>query len=149
MAVLVGTNRDEFGQSSMNMTTAEVAEALDVMYGPTLGPAVLAEYPPSAFPTPGGAFSRALSDSMLTCPARDTARWLTAPARAGGGVPDTYLYLYMHASVLWNLLMPGSGAMHMTDILNTWELEPFLVGPGEPEVGAQRWAAGAGRCGLG
>lgn len=99
-------------------------------FGAALGAQVLGAYPLANFSSPGAAYVRVQGDSQMTCPNRDTAMWLTAAGRDGGPQP-AYLYLYAHANEFLNVLIPGLGVAHATELLNVWDIGPLLGGPGE------------------
>jgi para-nitrobenzyl esterase len=134
--VLTGTNRDEGGFGAPNMTVAEFNASVLAAYGPVDGAALLALYSPADFPSPGAAWLRLNGDASMTCPNRDTARWVTAPSR-GSAAAAAYVYLFVHPNAFLNALLPGIGVPHASDLLNVWGVTPLLYAPGEAEQSAQ------------
>jgi para-nitrobenzyl esterase len=137
--VIIGSNQDEgsmFGllDGGPGMNASAYAAALGAQFGPALGAEVLAAYPAAAFPSPWDALVRVLGDYMMTCPTRDTARWLTDAGRAGGPAP-VYTYLYTHANAVLADMMAPLGVCHGAELLNVWNIRPLLLGPGERALG--------------
>ena len=128
--VMLGTNHDEgsFG-APPNLTVAAYEAAVVKDYGAALGALVLQAYPAANFTSPGAAYVRISGDHEMTCPNRDTAQWLTAAGR-NGGPQAAFVYLYAHANAFLHALL-GLEVAHATELLNVWDIEALLGGPGE------------------
>jgi len=135
--VMLGTNRDEgtFGPPA-NLTLAAFEAAVVKDYGAELGALVLQAYPAANYSSPGAAYYHIGGDHEMTCPNRDTAQWLTAAGRVGGP-QAAYVYLYEHTNAFLHSLL-GLEVAHATDLLNVWDIEPLLGGPGE-QAQADYW----------
>merc|ERR1711871_246034 len=72
------------------MTADAYTKFLDTHFGSNLAPAVLKQYPISNYKTPFFAAVDALGDQAMSCPARETARYLS-----DAKVP-VYLYFFVH-----------------------------------------------------
>jgi para-nitrobenzyl esterase len=112
---LLGNNKNEgtlfvFTGAPANQTAYET---LEEQLDPGHGPAIVAEYPVSAY---GGSYfeaaAAALTDSQFLCPTRVVAR-----ALAKGGMP-TYRYDFTHAI---DFLISNLGAFHGSEL-------PFIFG---------------------
>ena len=137
--VIIGTNQDEGSMFAMlsgsqNMTDTEYQQALINQYGTELGNEVYTNFPSANYGSPWNALVRVMGDNLMTCPSRDTAQWLTSSKRINGSQP-VYEYLYVHNNLLLNTMMPFLGVCHASELLNTWYIEPLLLGPGEIELG--------------
>ncbi len=143
VGVIIGSNEDEGSMFAMiematNGTEADYEAALAARFGSSLAAAILPQYPASAFATPFDALTRVLGDNIMTCPTRDTAQWLTASTRQNAS--STYSYLYVHRNMLMDLMMPVVGVCHAADLLEVWDVDVMLLGPGEGDL-AKAWTA--------
>jgi para-nitrobenzyl esterase len=136
VAVLLGSNFDEGSFGVANVTEAEFVAQVRASYG-AFADGVLAAYPVANFASPRAALVRVNGDCSMTCPTRDSARWLASAARAGGPAP-TFVYLYAHANAAVNALIPGLGVAHATELLNVFDIEGMLLAPGERAL-ARAW----------
>lgn len=137
--VIIGSNHDEGSMFAMldgntSMTDHQYQQALINQFGTTLGNDVYQNFPSTNYSSPWVALVRVLGDYLMTCPSRDTARWLTNSLRQNGSQP-VYEYLYVHNNLLMNMMMPFLGVCHASELLNTWYIEPLLLGPGEQALG--------------
>ena len=83
--VISGTNHDEYRLfvaldfdlvGKPILTSAEYATASNALWGPALGPPVLAVYPFANYPTGGQALGTSGTDGVFSCPARNADRSL-------------------------------------------------------------------------
>jgi hypothetical protein len=77
---------------------ADFAPTVEKLVGAQLAAEVLQVYFPGDFATPWWAAVHMFGDAAMSCAARQTSRWLTAPSRSGGAAP-VYLYFFTHT--LW------------------------------------------------
>ena len=130
--VLLGTNHDEgteFVKPKGNkMTKAAYTIFLNTHFGPKLAPAVLAHYPLKNYKSPFLAAVDALGDEAMTCPARETARYLS-----DAKLP-VYLYFFVH-ELNWLKLDPkvgkNLGVFHGSDLIFVFDKAFAFLGKEE------------------
>jgi para-nitrobenzyl esterase len=89
--IMIGDVRDEGTMFvNMSMTAANYETVLNVSFGPTRGPMVLATYPLASFRTPGEAAAAVEGQFFFVCPSRQ----LLSMVPAGG---NRYQWEFMHA----------------------------------------------------
>jgi carboxylesterase type B len=76
---------------------------------------------------------RALGDFLMTCPTRDSMRWLLAASNASSP-RNVYEYLYVHNNSVMGDMMPFLGVCHASELLSVWDIDIMLLGPGEVEL---------------
>ena len=107
---VLGANADETGSATPVVATeTEYRAAIATQFG-ALAPAVLAQYPASAYPTPRKALVAVTTDARFVCPSRRSAR-----AAAAGGTPGVFRYFFSYPANALN------GAVHGVEL-------PFVFG---------------------
>ena len=140
--LLIGSNHDEGTMFAVPddidlgmASEAELASAFNKTFGAALVPDLLGLYPPSRFNnslavdgvTPfWQAFARAVGDSMISCPSRDQARWLSSPNRTGGAAP-VFAWHFLHQLELFRELSPYLGVCHGTDVIFVMDFQPWAT----------------------
>jgi carboxylesterase type B len=139
--VLLGTNKDEGSAfvhpKGVAMTEAGYAGFMEGHFGTKLGAEIVARYPSADYSSPFWAAVDAFGDVAMTCPARETARLLSA-----AGV-DVYLYFFVHELNVLRLLGKHDdlGVFHGSELFFVFDKSIGLVGPDEHTLAANfgRW----------
>lgn len=122
--IISGTNHDEYRLfvaldydlvGNPILTSAEYDTASNALWGPTLGPPVLALYPFAAYPVGGEALGASGTDGVFSCPARNVDRALSK-------LVPTYAYEFNDEnappsqSAFGGLLTFPMGAYHSSEL---------------------------------
>jgi len=122
--VIAGTNHDEYRLfvaldfdlvGNPILTSGEYEADSSALWGPTLGPAVLAFYPIAAYPNGGEALGASGTDGVFSCPARNVDQALSK-------LVPTYAYEFNDEnappaqSALGGLLTFPLGAYHSSEL---------------------------------
>lgn len=123
-AILLGSNTDEgtdFVDQAKNVANETAYEQFVAQrYPGRLGQRILQLYPFAQFSRGGFATSMIFGDSLMACPARRGARWMTQQ-----GVP-AFLYHFEHEPAALKLLDPDIGVAHAVELPFVFGFAPIL-----------------------
>jgi len=136
--VLLGSNGDEgtiFSTFPATLNAAEYDYAINEVFGPQLGPLLLAQYPLSAYPDSYQASARLIGEMMFNCPARQSAKWMVQ-GRANLLHPQpVYVYFFNYTSELTKQIAPQLGSFHGSELYLVFDDAQYLVTPQEVQLG--------------
>lgn len=139
--VLLGTNMDEgtlFVKASHDLNVTGMYEFVSELFGEETGSLVMQQYPLSNYSkdhpenTAWWALTHVFGDSQMSCPARQTARWLSKAT----GHP-VYLYFFDHILEIIKLFVPFKGCCHGSELPFVFDFHPAFLGKGELPLAEQ------------
>jgi len=106
-----------------NLTAEEYVTYIEDYYTPYgVAQQVLSLYPASNYSSPWTAMTALFTDSSFICPARQTARWMSA-----NNPNQVFLYLFIHAIDYITKIDPSLGVFHGTDLTFVFN-NPLSIG---------------------
>jgi para-nitrobenzyl esterase len=135
--ILLGNNADEgtlFNDAPTDLNASDYQAAIAEKLGPAMAAALVAEYPAAAYESPWWAISAIMRDGFMMCPVRDTATWLTTPARAATPV---WAYFYTHILFLIDIvdLFKPLRCFHGSELVSVFDFTLLQWGVGEADMG--------------
>eukprot|EP00163_Fabomonas_tropica_P018035 TRINITY_DN3204_c0_g1_i11.p1 TRINITY_DN3204_c0_g1~~TRINITY_DN3204_c0_g1_i11.p1 ORF type:complete len:250 (+),score=52.22 TRINITY_DN3204_c0_g1_i11:145-894(+) len=139
---MVGTNHDEattfIGDIPHDLNATGYTNYLQERYGPTLTPYVQKLYPSANYKTPWWAVSAVWTDSLMKCPARRSARYISS---AANGTNPVYYYFFDYEPLIARL-SPYLGVFHGAELPFVFDDAWLLIGKEEQDLGhkvSQYW----------
>ena len=134
--VLLGSNKDEgtyFVNIPRNISTSTFHNHLEKMLGKDLAQSAAEHYPPSQYSSPWWALTHLIGDSVMTCPTRRTARWLTGREEAA----NVYEYFFQHEPEFSERCDLNWGAYHSSELIYVFNMQSLLWTEGEKNLSLQ------------
>ncbi|KAA0157576.1 hypothetical protein FNF29_00152 [Cafeteria roenbergensis] len=135
--ILLGSNADEgtaFSNAPKDLNASGFMPFLQQRFGAAIAEAVGPLYPPAQYKDAWWAATHVLGDGLFSCPARQSSRWI---ANAPGRKSPVFLYFYEHVLELVDLLVPGKGCFHGSELAMVFHVDLALWTQGEQELASE------------
>ncbi len=125
--VLLGTNKNEGTEftSPSDMSPEQFNALMQKRFGPKLASQVAAEYPLADFSSPFAAAAAVEGDFSMTCPARETAAYLS------DFNVTAYLYFFTHQLEIARAVKSNLGVFHGEELPFVFNMLTAFMGPKE------------------